>query len=548
MARTAESSYNSRLRQVAKQIDVIVKGLSPDGFADTDNILKALRWYAELLKPWATSVASYMVADVARRNERAWRQSGNDISKAIQSEILYAPTGHLFTGLMNDQVELITSLPLDAAKRVHEITTEAMSTTGIRAEAISKKILATGEVTAARARLIARTEVARTASSFTQARARFAGSLGYIWRTSKDADVRPTHQAMNGIYVDWDKPPKTDKGLDPYHAGCGPNCFTGDVGLDLNNGCFTLWRMFYDGELIDFIAGGVAFSVTPNHPILTKDGWVAAGLIQDGDQVLTIPQEQVKIIEANEDDKIPSFEELFVTLTGDTEGTVLRALPFNFHGDVFDHEVNQIALKWLLSGDPESMIHQELCNFLLTDPYHGIPWSQVLHIKEPGVAGIRNLLTSLFQRLAGHCQSISLRSVANGNSQTGQEFIDGERRCQVLLGKCASSDSTQILSFYRSFRKISASIVRRSSAARDSVSPLFKLDAQSISAAANNDSSVFNEGSVIQQDFRVIQKTRREFTGHVFTIESSVGWFGITAAGIISKNCRCYPDPVLPDL
>jgi SPP1 gp7 family putative phage head morphogenesis protein len=224
MARTAESSYNSRLRAVARQIDAIVRGYAPDGVIENENVTKALRWYAELLKPWATSVAKYMVADVARRNERAWRQNGDDLSRAIQSEILYAPTGQLFTGLMNDQVELITSLPLDAAKRVHEITTEAMSTTGVRAKAISEQILATGEVSASRARLIARTEVARTASSFTQARARFAGSLGYIWRTSKDSDVRPTHQKMNGVYVAWDKPPKTDASLDPYHAGCGPNC------------------------------------------------------------------------------------------------------------------------------------------------------------------------------------------------------------------------------------------------------------------------------------------------------------------------------------
>jgi SPP1 gp7 family putative phage head morphogenesis protein len=208
---------------VAKQIDLIVKGLSPDGVVKDEAIIQTLKGYADLLLPWATSVARYMVADVSRRNAMSWRKHGDDMAKALRVEMEYAPTGVIFSQLMQDQVTLITSLPLEAASRVHELTSEAM-VTSTRSKEIAKEILRTGEVSAGRARLIARTEVARTASNFTQARARYAGSEGYIWRTSDDGDVRPTHVAMNGQYVRWDAPPKTDKGLAPYHAGCGPNC------------------------------------------------------------------------------------------------------------------------------------------------------------------------------------------------------------------------------------------------------------------------------------------------------------------------------------
>jgi SPP1 gp7 family putative phage head morphogenesis protein len=225
MARGAESSFNTRLRQVARQVDALVRGMAPDGEVRERGVAMttALRGYADLLLPWARSVAAYMIADVARRNEKAWRMIGEDMGRSLRAEIAYAPTGMLFSGLMDSQVRLIQSLPLNAAQRVHELTEQAL-TSSARADVIARDILETGRVTAARASLIARTEVSRTASNLTQARAMFAGSEGYIWRTSKDARVRETHQAMEGRYVRWDTPVKTDKGLDPYHAGCGPHC------------------------------------------------------------------------------------------------------------------------------------------------------------------------------------------------------------------------------------------------------------------------------------------------------------------------------------
>lgn len=186
-------------------------------------LIKALTGYSELLEPWAKSVANYMIADVNRRNEKAWRETGKEIGRALRMEIAHAPTGHVFSMLMDMQVGLIKSIPLEAAQRVHELTTEAL-VTGERAKTIAAEIMRTEEVSKAKATLIARTEVARASATLTESRATFVGSDGYIWRTSGDGDVRPTHKAMNGKFVPWSTPPVTDKGLAPYHAGCGPNC------------------------------------------------------------------------------------------------------------------------------------------------------------------------------------------------------------------------------------------------------------------------------------------------------------------------------------
>lgn len=164
-----------------------------------------------------------MVADVSRRNLKGWQANAEAINKALQAELTYAPTGSIFAALQLEQVELIRSLPIEAAERVSRLAQQAM-VGGNRSTDLAKEIYATGHVTASRAKMIARTEVSRASSNLTRARSEYVGSEGYIWRTSRDGDVRPTHRAQQGKFILWTDPPKTDKGLAPYHAGCGPNC------------------------------------------------------------------------------------------------------------------------------------------------------------------------------------------------------------------------------------------------------------------------------------------------------------------------------------
>lgn len=162
-----------------------------------------------------------MLREVNRRDEAAWAEYTRELSRALRTEIRTAPTGAAMRALLAEQVTLIKSIPLDAAQRVHRLTLEGIENS-TRASAISKEIQRSGAVAESRADLIARTEVARTASTLTQARAEHVGSEGYIWRTSGDSDVRESHRDMNGKYVRWDSPPTLDKMTG--HAGQFPNC------------------------------------------------------------------------------------------------------------------------------------------------------------------------------------------------------------------------------------------------------------------------------------------------------------------------------------
>lgn len=221
-ALAAETSYNSHLLAVAKQIRAILKGLAPDGVVeDAGPIVTALRQYAKVIEPWANAVAGFMLADVARRDKAMWFQNSKEMGVEMRRLLTNSPTGTALSNLQEQQVELIKSLPLEAAQRVHSLSLQSIIESS-RASDLTKEILATSDIAESRARLIARTEVARASSNLLQTRATSAGSEGYVWRTSGDHDVRPSHRSMEGKYVRWDTPPTLDKLKG--HAGTLPNC------------------------------------------------------------------------------------------------------------------------------------------------------------------------------------------------------------------------------------------------------------------------------------------------------------------------------------
>lgn len=222
--RAAEAEYQRQLLQVARKVGTVIDMLAPHGpTAESSNaITRLLERYAETLTGWAAAAASKMLFAVNRQDRKAWMAHSEEMGRQLTHEITSTQTGALFTARLAEQVVLIKSLPLEAAKRVHDLTTEAL-VDGRRSAELAEEIGKSGQVTASRARLIARTEVARTSSMLVETRARGVGSEGYIWRTAGDGDVRDSHKEMNGKYVRWDTIPALSDGT-TTHAGQIYNC------------------------------------------------------------------------------------------------------------------------------------------------------------------------------------------------------------------------------------------------------------------------------------------------------------------------------------
>jgi SPP1 gp7 family putative phage head morphogenesis protein len=238
LSRNAQRSYGRQLRQIAGQIARIIHHYHPEG---TDapippgamaRIEQAMGNYATAITPWARNSAQRMVAEVNRRDLTAWQRYGIAMGEEMRRELRETQIGTEVNELISRQVDLITSLPWDAARRVQEKSLESLETgqryperTGEIEEALSQTYpQATEEWVKTRATLIARTETARAASVLTQARAKNIGSESYIWKTAGDWKVRASHKKLNGSSQQWAQPPLSDPPDHHSHPGQIWNC------------------------------------------------------------------------------------------------------------------------------------------------------------------------------------------------------------------------------------------------------------------------------------------------------------------------------------
>ena len=116
-----------------------------------------------------------------------------------------------------------------------------------------------------------------------------------------------------------------------------PNCLV-PGGFVLAEGVVSESRRFYNGEVVRLkTSGGNEISVTPNHPILTDRGFVAAGALKEGDKIIETTGEYGAFIgKAPNNINIPSaVDEVFHTLMQARGGASCRmeGSAVQFHGD-----------------------------------------------------------------------------------------------------------------------------------------------------------------------------------------------------------------------
>lgn len=118
----------------------------------------------------------------------------------------------------HQNLSLMGSLEDEYLRKVEEAVNRGIQS-GDRAEDIIKELNHIEGVTESRAKLIARDQVSKLNGNLNMLRQENLGIDSYIWRTSEDERVRPSHEEKNGKEFQWNNPPS-----DTGHPGEDYNC------------------------------------------------------------------------------------------------------------------------------------------------------------------------------------------------------------------------------------------------------------------------------------------------------------------------------------
>lgn len=329
--------------------------------------------------------------------------------------------------------------------------------------------------------------------------------------------------------------------LDHYHAGCVlPDTVLGAIGVK------SLLRRKFEGDVIDITTrGGRHLSVTANHPILTVNGWVKAGMLHDGDALLCgfdgyghdsrIP---------NVNDRPPSAEQVFEALS---------LLDAAYPGGV---EVSSVDF----DGEPVSNSDVEIVDVDRLLKGHIVP------VRDEGVRDKSFTLGALLERCKTLNSSSSTDSGDDACALSSRCVMCGLGLCSpVLRGHLGGADETGLgITAYLNSGVAEPSLNNAPRNAislgqlQDAFAALVSLDEigrcgdaarayldsialESSEGLLVRDSKLYGNSlrglpGGIEIDY-VGAVNARHFVGHVYNLSAGGHWY--TANGIITHNCDC---------
>ena len=164
------------------------------------------------------------------------------------------------------------------------------------------------------------------------------------WLTALDERVRSHHRVRHG---------KIYRREDARRLIGEPNCLIGTTMVHCLSGHERTFERRYDGSVVVLNgASGNQLTCTPNHPVLTDRGLIAAGKLQKGDNLLCCALSNfAKCVGKDEKDMVSSIEQVVRSSSLSFDEAFVPGLPSNFHGDGIDSEVTVVRSNRFLMGD-----------------------------------------------------------------------------------------------------------------------------------------------------------------------------------------------------
>jgi len=267
------------------------------------------------------------------------------------------------------------------------------------------------------------------------------------------------------------------------------------------------FKRWFGGEVVTLsIAGMDDLTITPNHPVLTDAGWIAAGHLKQGDNLLFCnrPSEVAAFLDPDDHYVETRIEQIADTLlvAGGMSTYSVPASAEAFHGDgTIDGEVEVVNTTGFLVDDGEALADQRIIDVLLSVG-HGAPSTldtegaacEVVHGSlhaTNSIMGSGSASLTGIRRNASGLDDVGITPVANSQTQLVETIPEG--------GAMAPDSPSNITSRL-------AGLVR-----------LVKLD----------------------------NISRGKYLGHVYNLQTKDSFY--VAHNLIVHNCVCDVLPVLMD-
>lgn len=477
------------------------------------------------------------------------------VDKLVKISMRKAPgIGRKIDAFRKTNVAKIRSLGGEAVGRVAKKLREAEDK-GWHRDRLRKEIQSVADVSRSKADLLARDQVLKLNGQITEERQTQAGIEEYVWSTSSDERVRPMHDDLDGTTQSWDDPPVTNDAGDTNHPGGDYQCVPGDSEIPFARGVKKTFRRWYSGQLTEIVTdSGKTLRATANHPILTQRGWIPAESIEPGDDVFELIDQSPRLLEEDKNDRVPSIRDVFGAATERGLLQTERATGAELHGDAIpDCDIDIVSTARPLRIGLKASREEGRRKL-------GLPLPNQLASTLRKLCSVVLAVDAAFRRLVGSlCEPQAFLWAGFGHSLEHRfapiSLADPSTRESVddrTSGDPESSgDRKYALPSGVGLRDCDVverdSIPRRAAGTSVSNNPDgAEALAQDVGVSVDGDRNLLQGLPFTHKRSRVIQNRLIDFSGHVFNLETSDGWY--VCNSIVVRNCRCVAIPILPKL
>lgn len=509
----------------------------------------------------ASEIVDRMMGNVDKQAKTSLNTSLKKLSGGLTIKTPDLPAGlrDSITASVAENVGLIKSVQQQYHERISGAVLRSVQSGGQGQKEIFEELQKIGGIADDRAKLIARDQTSKITTQMNAERQKSVGVKKFQWlHSGGGAEPRKLHLELNGKIFSYDDLPVIDartgeRGL----PGTLINCHPGSTKVHGANGCMKLYRRSYTGELLSLVTlDGVVVEATPNHPILTDKGWKAFKDIDLGDYLVKGSYEALNISKANVEHRVPAFDELFdaarecfVVRQESSGGSALE-----FHGDMADGDIDVIDIGSYLPQGVKPELRKEVAElvFTLAD---SVRYACIAGSGSSPQKLVAAALCSPHRDIGSLCSLLSLLRSSPRGAYSCRDALASN--LYTLINQDASDRPSAALILLRELKLAHAEAVFDGdlfagkllaiTALWDSSGDRETPAAELLGEVVGIDAELARNGSdgvdAIKHLDRVVKKGVREYSAHVYNLESAHNWY--VANGIVSHNCKCQAIPVL---